>query len=146
MEGHMLHMCKQMYRMLCTLRLHGGCNSYFFLKMKNRNVCWTNQMTTHNKFIWVLEKKQQTMFRPHAALQRGNFNKCSKRQNKTKHQCSRNINNGDCRSRRAISVNIYLDLDLLSSQQIFRNLRLPSLVSMPRKFLWSSVSLLIIKA
>ena len=63
----MLHMCKQMYRMLRTLRLHGGCNNYFFLNMKNQNVCWTNQITTHNKFIWVLEKnsKQCSGHRPH---------------------------------------------------------------------------------
>ena len=78
----MLHMCKQMYRIICTLRLRDGRNSYLFQNMKNRNVCWTNQITTHNIFIWVLEKKQQTMFKPQAALQRGNFNKCSKQHNK----------------------------------------------------------------
>ena len=141
----MLHMCKQMQRMIRTMRLRDGCNSYVFLNMKNQNVCWTNQITTHNIFIWVLEKNQQTMFRTQAALQRENFNKCFKRQNITKHQCSRNRNNRDCHSRRALLVNIYLDLDILSSQQIFRNLRRPSLVFMLRKFLWSSVSLQIIK-
>ena len=64
----MLHMCKQMYIMIRTLRLRDGCNSYVFLNMKNQNVCWTNQITTHNIFIWVLEKKiskQCSDHRPH---------------------------------------------------------------------------------
>jgi len=145
-EGHMLHMCKQMYRMLCTLRLHGGCNSYFFLNMKNQNVCWTNQITTHNKFIWVLGKKQKTMFRLEAALQRWNFNKCSQRHNTTQHQHSRKWNNIDCRSRRACSDNIYLDLVLLSSQHICTKLMRSCFVSMLRKFLRCSVFMQIIKA
>ena len=86
------------------------------------------------------------MFRSQAALQRWNFNKCSQRHNTTQHQCSRKWNNIDCRSRRACSDNIYLDLVLLSSQHICTKLMRPCFVSMLRKFLRCSVFVQIIKA